>query len=160
MRLVPAIRPLGVLLALCGSTQAQAQLVRTAVSFDVLQAAVVRDSNDAAAHYNLGVGHWSMGRYDEAGRSFRNALAIEPRFAQLKQHDGFRRWTVGGLEGVRTQWALLCATLNLRILYKRWQKAVRGGPNDAPAMFGQVWTATPAPLPAAPVINLFRALPV
>jgi len=85
---------------------------------------------------------------------------IEPRFAQLKQHDGFRRWTVWGLEGVRTQWALLCATLNLRILYKRWQKAVRGGPNAAPAMLGQVWTATPAPLPAAPLINLFRALPV
>lgn len=46
---------------------------------------------------------------------------IEPRFAQLKQHDGFRRWTVWGLESVRTQWALLCATLNLRILYRRWR---------------------------------------
>jgi transposase len=46
---------------------------------------------------------------------------IEPRFAQLKQHDGFRRWTVWGLEAVRTQWSLLCATLNLRILYQRWQ---------------------------------------
>jgi transposase len=45
---------------------------------------------------------------------------IEPRFAQLKQHDGFRRWTVWGLEGVKTQWSLLCATLNLRVLYKKW----------------------------------------
>ena len=45
---------------------------------------------------------------------------IERRFAQLNQHDGFRRWTVWGLEGVRTQWALLCATLNLRVLYRRW----------------------------------------
>jgi len=52
---------------------------------------------------------------------------IEPRFAQLKQHDGFRRWTVWGLEGVRTQWSLLCATLNLRILYKRWRTKVQGG---------------------------------
>jgi len=51
---------------------------------------------------------------------------IEPRFAQLKQHDGFRRWTVWGLEGVRTQWSLLCATLNLRILYKRWRTKVHG----------------------------------
>jgi transposase/ribosomal protein L18 len=52
---------------------------------------------------------------------------IEPRFAQLKQHDGFRRWTVWGLEAVRTQWSLLCATLNLRILYKRWPaKGQRG----------------------------------
>jgi transposase len=46
---------------------------------------------------------------------------IERRFGQLKQHDGFRRWTVWGLEAVQAQWALLCATLNLRILYKKWQ---------------------------------------
>jgi transposase len=45
---------------------------------------------------------------------------IEPRFGQIKQHDGFRRWTVWGLEGVKTQWSLLCATLNLRVLYARW----------------------------------------
>lgn len=50
---------------------------------------------------------------------------IEPRFAQLKQHDGFRRWTVWGLENVRTQWALLCATLNLRILCKQWQSNLK-----------------------------------
>jgi transposase len=51
---------------------------------------------------------------------------IEPRFAQIKQHDGFRRWTVWGLESVRTQWSVLCTTLNLRILYRRWQKGVAG----------------------------------
>jgi tetratricopeptide (TPR) repeat protein len=81
MRLLPPVLRLGVLLALYAPSQLQAQRVRTAVSFDVLQAAVVRDSNDAAAHYNLGVGHWSKGRYDEAEKSFRNALSIEPRFA-------------------------------------------------------------------------------
>jgi hypothetical protein len=46
---------------------------------------------------------------------------MERRFAQLKQHDGFRRWTVWGLEAVEAQWSFLCATLNLRILYKKWQ---------------------------------------
>lgn len=66
---------------------------------------------------------------------------IEPRFAQLKQHDGFRRWTVWGLEGVRTQWSLLCATLNLRILYKRWQTKVRGG---LPGMVAAIVQCRPA----------------
>ena len=46
---------------------------------------------------------------------------IERCFGQIKQHDGFRRWTVWGLESVRTQWSLLCATLNLRVLYRRWR---------------------------------------
>jgi transposase len=55
----------------------------------------------------------------------RRGEIIEPRFGQLKAHDGFRRWTVGGLENVKTQWALLCATLNLRVLYRRW-RADRG----------------------------------
>jgi hypothetical protein len=46
---------------------------------------------------------------------------IEPRFAHIKQHEGLRRWTVWGLENVRTQWSLMCATLNLRVLYRCWQ---------------------------------------
>jgi transposase len=67
----------------------------------------------------------------------RRSEIIEPRFAQVKQHDGFRRWTVWGLEGVRTQWSLLCATLNLRVLYKRWRSGA--GPQikrAAAAVFG------------------------
>jgi hypothetical protein len=47
---------------------------------------------------------------------------IKRRWAQLKAHDGFRRWTLRGLAGVQTQWALLCATLNLRVLGRRWQR--------------------------------------
>ena len=31
------------------------------------------------------------------------------------------------MEAVKTQWSLLCATLNLRVLYKKWQ-ARHGGP--------------------------------
>ena len=59
------------------------------------------------------------------------ARIIEPRFGQIKQHDGFRRWTVWGLAGVKTQWALVCATLNLRILYRHWQ-AGRGPEKESP----------------------------
>jgi hypothetical protein len=52
---------------------------------------------------------------------------IEPRFGQIKQHEHFRRWTVWGLEAVKTQWALLCAALNLRVLYRKWCERRGGG---------------------------------
>jgi|SRR5215475_2350697 len=45
---------------------------------------------------------------------------IEKHFGHIKQHDGFRRWTVRGAENVRTQWALLNLTMNLRVLAKQW----------------------------------------
>jgi len=45
-------------------------------------------------------------------------VIIEPVFARIKQAAGFRRWTVRGLENVRTQWALLCTALNLQKLYQ------------------------------------------
>jgi hypothetical protein len=55
-----------------------------------------------------------------AAKYAKRSSIIEPRFAQLKELDGFRRWTLWGLEGVRSQWAMLCATLNLRVLYRIW----------------------------------------
>jgi len=45
---------------------------------------------------------------------------IEKHFGHIKQHDGFRRWTVRGVENVRTQWALINLTMNLRTLAKHW----------------------------------------
>ena len=45
---------------------------------------------------------------------------VEPVFATIKQAMGFRRWTVRGLENVRTQWALLCTALNLKKIYQHW----------------------------------------
>src|SRR3989440_2297731 len=46
---------------------------------------------------------------------------IERHFGQIKQHEGFRRWTVRGAENVRTQWALLNLISNLRVLYTQWR---------------------------------------
>ncbi len=59
---------------------------------------------------------------------------IERRFGQIKQHDGFRRWTIRGLEGVKTQWALLCTTLNLRVIYDHWRKKPNKPPKLLPAI--------------------------
>lgn len=56
-----------------------------------------------------------------AQRLQRRGQIVERCFAQIKQHDGFRRWTVWGWEGVKTQWAMLCTAVNLRIILRRWQ---------------------------------------
>ncbi len=50
---------------------------------------------------------------------------VELPFAWIKQGMGFRRWTVRGLDGTRTQWALLCTVLNLRKLYPFWKEEKR-----------------------------------
>jgi len=50
----------------------------------------------------------------------RRVVIIEPVFGHIKQAMGFRRWTVGGLESVRTQWSLLCTTVNLSKMHKFW----------------------------------------
>jgi transposase len=51
----------------------------------------------------------------------RRGQLIERIFGWIKQEMGFRRWTVRGLAGVQSQWALLCTTVNLRILYRFWR---------------------------------------
>lgn len=55
------------------------------------------------------------------------ASTVEPVFGQVKQQMGFRRWTVRGLENVRTQWSLLLTTWNLRVLLRHWRGAAPGG---------------------------------
>ena len=53
----------------------------------------------------------------------RRGVIIEPVFAFIKENLGFRRWTVRELDGVRTQWALMCTTVNLHKLYRSWKQA-------------------------------------
>ena len=75
----------------------------------------------------------------------RRGEIIERRFAQLKQHEGFRRWTVWGLENVRVQWSLLCASLNLRVIYRRWKDNQKAPATAAMTAIGQwrlVWLQT------------------
>jgi transposase len=47
---------------------------------------------------------------------------VEPVFAIVKDRLGFRRWTVGGLEKVRAQWAFLAGLVNLLRLYAIWKE--------------------------------------
>jgi transposase len=65
---------------------------------------------------------------------------VEHLFGIVKGIDGFRRFTVRGLEKVRAQWALVCTAVNLRKLYSWWQQ---GKLTFGPA-------TTPTPRPSAP----------
>ena len=47
---------------------------------------------------------------------------IEPVFGWAKEVMGFRRWTVRGLEKVKTQWLLLCTAMNLIRLHNDWSE--------------------------------------
>ena len=60
------------------------------------------------------------------------APTVEPVFAQVKQQMGFRRWTVRGLENVRTQWSLLATTWNLKVLLRTWRGGTDGSSSFTP----------------------------
>ncbi len=47
---------------------------------------------------------------------------VEHIFGIAKAIDGFRRFTVRGIDGAGTQWALLCTAINLRKLLKAWRE--------------------------------------
>ena len=50
----------------------------------------------------------------------RRGAVVELVFAQIKEHMGFRRFTVRGEAKVRAQWALICTGFNLRKLFRYW----------------------------------------
>lgn len=57
---------------------------------------------------------------------------IEPVFAFIKQHLGFRRFTLSGLDNVQAQWSLQCTAYNLHKLFRHWQHG-KGGPQSPPS---------------------------
>lgn len=76
------VRILSVVLGLAlPVTTVAAQKVTVEEKLEDLQAAALKDSNDAAAHYNLAMGYWSKKRYAEAESSLRTAVKIDPQFA-------------------------------------------------------------------------------
>jgi transposase len=68
---------------------------------------------------------------EELGRKWRDDKAyrksykersamIEPRFSQVKQQLGFRRWSFFSLTKVKVQWSFMCSVLNLLEMGKKW----------------------------------------
>ena len=56
----------------------------------------------------------------ERGRAIyrRRKAVVEPVFGQIKEQRGFRRFSMRGLEKVRAEWKLVCATANLLKLFR------------------------------------------
>ena len=60
---------------------------------------------------------------NEVGRSTygqREAI-VEPVFGQIKEARGIRRFLLRGIELVRSEWALICASHNLLKLFQVWR---------------------------------------
>jgi transposase len=59
---------------------------------------------------------------DEAMRAMlkKRGSTVEPVFGWVKEGMGFRRWTLRGLDNVKTQWLLLCTAMNFIRLHKHW----------------------------------------
>ena len=58
-----------------------AQRIKLPASLSDLQARAVKDSDDAAAQYNVALGYWSAKRYDDADSAFHRAIRLDARFA-------------------------------------------------------------------------------
>lgn len=61
---------------------ADGQRIELPVEFEELERIAARDSNDAVAHYNLALGHWSREEYDDAEEHLREAVSLDARLAQ------------------------------------------------------------------------------
>src|SRR5258705_13323085 len=49
---------------------------------DELETIARKDSNDAAAHFNVALAYWNAKRWDDVERELRVAVTIEPQFAE------------------------------------------------------------------------------
>ena len=73
---------IGLLALLTLAAPLSAQRMKLPHSRKQLEEAAVRDSNDAAAHYNVALAYWNEKRYDDAERSLRTAVTLDQRLAE------------------------------------------------------------------------------
>ena len=71
-----------VLLGALALPPAAAQNIKLPASLGDLEKAARKDSNDAAAHYNVALAYWNAKRWDDADSALHRALRIDPQLAQ------------------------------------------------------------------------------
>lgn len=57
------------------------QRIKLSASLADLEKAARKDSNDAAAHYNVALAYWNEKRWDDADSALHRAVRLDPRFA-------------------------------------------------------------------------------
>jgi len=70
-----------VLLAVLTVAPAAAQRIKLTASLGDLEKAARKDSNDAAAHYNVALAYWNAKRWDDADSALHRAIRVDPDFA-------------------------------------------------------------------------------
>lgn len=68
-------------LTACAAPPVAAQRIRLSASLGDLEKAARKDSNDAAAHYNLALAYWNAKRWDDVDSALHRAIRLDPRFA-------------------------------------------------------------------------------
>ena len=58
-----------------------AQRIKLPASLSDLQARALKDSDDAAAQYNVALAYWNAQRWNDADSAFHRAIHLDPRFA-------------------------------------------------------------------------------
>jgi tetratricopeptide (TPR) repeat protein len=75
------LRPIVVLGALLLCTdRAAGQRIKLSASLSDLESVAKRDSNDAAAHYNVSLAYWNAKRYDDVDSALHRAIRLDPEF--------------------------------------------------------------------------------
>jgi transposase len=82
-------------------------------------------------HKHFAVQRGKLEQVGYADALSRRKQIIEPRFGWIKQAFGLRRWTVRGLQKVKTQWMTICTIWNLRRIWRLlWITPAQLAPNN------------------------------
>ena len=91
---------------------------------------------------------------DAKAKLARRGVIVEPTFALAKHVLEFRRWSYRDLEANRTQWSLICSTINLHKLFAAWLKGeVALGKSAAARAYSRLFRRLPGLITIARLLS-------